>query len=834
MGISRVPSYRQIIFSVFVICMMIFSLINNVVLVVGHAYSLYSADEATYDLIEIDLSSIGENVTPYKVIVTILNGSKEVEVPFISKPVGIYSSKFVLDTLYNGRRVTSLTYSEYIRLINESINNRLDRNLVKPIVTQMTYLTRKANSSRIVVFLPEKIMPNKIISYKSWYRYALISGLTKRAIYKYKDYIIFVYYNRILKHPIDREILFPQDLPNTVINPVVRIGDRYSRRYVIDTCGLSTKMHPMANFISIEEYNGRDIESTWSSQYRIIWYNRPWRSQGKDKGKITLGVLNNRTLNGRYYYYLSDSLTVRYNTTRYETWFWISTDKPVSGYLWVTLGTGSPVYWQLSMVPGVLYGYSIIVHTIPEEPGNYLTPEELDVRLLIYVNDPTAKIVLISHVLAKAYISNTAKGFYVSRINLKGIGKLQELSSWQNTLDERYDLILRGEALFGFIPINTYVESEAYPILRVFVQSSSEQKYDRLVQLYVNGLLIDQKVAKNPYVPNGTRGRRSCIFTVHGDEIMDEIIASMKYGTAPLIRVVIKGFQSPDESGTPQEEWFVYGSMYYYMRAPCIKPYDEINNNILYMEDPTVRYNGSACHYLGFIPIFNYNGMQMDSGNTDIMEKYFQITVFPGLRNNGDFMKIWVAFNPTSGWKMDSNTGGMAFTRHFELTMELHSPISILDAGHSAYGPGNDKIRKLLESIQWGLWVTGMAVATLSLVSGNWVVSGMSLLVTALSCPSLYIHGSYTFSEAKHGYNNKVMILTIKWDSGWTSYMVAPITGYFDIEPKGNWPNDGTFTLYYEYDVHIEYMDKIGPTWYDRLGAYSDYGYICFNNYPPG
>ena len=64
--------------------------------------------ESAY-IVEIDLSTIdGVYINPSNILVTVLNGTKEVEAAFMPKPMGIDTTDYVYDFLYKNKSLSKL------------------------------------------------------------------------------------------------------------------------------------------------------------------------------------------------------------------------------------------------------------------------------------------------------------------------------------------------------------------------------------------------------------------------------------------------------------------------------------------------------------------------------------------------------------------------------------------------------------------------------------------------------------------------------------------------------------------------------------------------------
>ena len=295
----------------------------------------------------------------------------------------------------------------------------------------------------------------------------------------------------------------------------------FNSRQILDTRNLLSILNKSvkADFEGIEVYSVSYSISQYDDIGGFLWYIRPWSSEDPKNGD--LGLFRNCTLTGSTSYSIFDKFSYRYNTTRYEVWIWLSTNEATMLYIKLYLDNNQVLNEPLDMEPGILYGYGIIVHTSPEEPGNYLQPAPKDVNVLLkldYVLVPDAKISVNGIAIARAYIEpiNERNGVYNVYNYLKGIGDMTT-SSDDNNIDDRYHFVYSGEAVFTFLSINNLFELLSYPYyyypyLYIRIKSDPSQKYDRYVSLYINGKLLSRKLAYNPDIPNGTSGVRSAFF----------------------------------------------------------------------------------------------------------------------------------------------------------------------------------------------------------------------------------------------------------------------------------------------------------------------------------
>ena len=482
--------------------------------------------ESAY-IVEIDLSVIdGVYIDPSNILVTVLNETKEVEVSFMPKPMGIDTTDYVYDFLYKNKSLSKLPDYLYNEIVKKLRSGDIDYSELSCKRLELKYLKTSYNESSIIVFI-DPSTKESITNYTDWYYKALSYGLNKRAKFKYKSFIIYVYFSDKGKI-VNPSVLIPDSSPNSIIkvkiyNAVNGNCNRlvFNSRQILDTRNLLSILNKSvkADFEGIEVYSVSYSISQYDDIGGFLWYIRPWSSEDPKNGD--LGLFRNCTLTGSTSYSIFDKFSYRYNTTRYEVWIWLSTNEATMLYIKLYLDNNQVLNEPLDMEPGILYGYGIIVHTSPEEPGNYLQPAPKDVNVLLkldYVLVPDAKISVNGIAIARAYIEpiNERNGVYNVYNYLKGIGDMTT-SSDDDNIDDRYHFVYSGEAVFTFLSINNLFELLSYPYyyypyLYIRIKSDPSQKYDRYVSLYINGKLLSRKLAYNPDIPNGTSGVRSAFF----------------------------------------------------------------------------------------------------------------------------------------------------------------------------------------------------------------------------------------------------------------------------------------------------------------------------------
>ncbi len=785
-------------------------------------------NRSNVEVVEIDLSPIlDRNIRLPDIIVTILNDSREIELPYIPKPEGEIKNKYLIDTLYKGMSINKLSPIEFKQFINKLKAKEIDLDKLKYRSAELRYLKTSVNASSIVVFIDNSIEPS-IDGCSGWYYRALVNGLEKRAKYTYKGYTIYVYYSESGRD-VQPIVLIPHDIPDSIVYTKIyrALSSNSSRiqfenKLVINTHILSnTRAIRKASFLRIEENN-----SIYETQYNggFLWYIRPWSSENPKAGD--LGGFRNRTLTGSTYYSISDRFSYKYNTTRYEIWIWISADKHV--YLNFKLYLDNNNVWDtpITLEPGVLYGFGVVVHTVPEEPGNYLQPAPNSVYVALVlseVSDSTAKILVNAIAVARAYIEPV--GFYVNGVypvhnRLRGVGDIlssNSIDEIDEAADERFHFIFHEEALFTFLTTNNIFEiipTYSYPRIYIYVESSPDQRYDRYVSLYINGKLLSRKLAYNPNTPNGTVGKRSVSFHLSkNNDVFQEILSSIKMGVSPTIKVVIEGFKKPENYNGPYEDnWFIkYGGLSYFSRASCTL-------NILYSEDPTKMYD-ETCRYITSIEHRFFNGIQLWNKVSDIRQHQILFGYqSPRVGSAHDFIII-VDVNPTSKKILDNGMAAGSYIHKVRMYMNIWSTRAISLDLHSFWGPSGDNVRGAIESIQWGLWIISLSGSILGFISGNWFISTIALAATALSCPALYVYGAnYVSSCTPYGSNGLKCVGEL--EIGWDYVTKAPVTHRIAFGPdEGLWTSSDYVRVYYSIKIYESNWDELGSTTYVRYGT---------------
>ncbi len=835
LNISQIntPGIIKDLMNYMLLCILLLSIVSSsysTFVVLSSDEYLIEVHEKPY-VIELDLKYIERNGERFSsIIVTVLNGTTEVEIPYMFKPIGIDRIEYGYKFYYRGKDITRLNRSERIELISRIEKGEIKRDEITYKTIQMSSLVRNTTSSKIIVFIDPsvKISDRK---YSGWYYRAVQEGLYERARYEWNGYIIHVYFPTNETKDVEPLVAYPKHIPNAYIRTVIyKYGDgriQYEQKQLLDTRNsvlfLKTG-YPEATYVGINTLSTELNTPAYNG--RFLWFIRPWASEDISNGN--LGNLRNRTLTGQYSYKCNDYFKIFYNTTRYEVWVWLSSNKDVSFVLRIYLNNEKALDQVINLESGVLYGYGVVVRTDPEEPGNYLPSQDIYVSVeLLSVSDPAAKIFLNTIAVAKAYIDETT-GNYYPRLYLKGLGDIFYSSYPDEPFDNRYMFVTSGEAVFSFAGFDNIFEPDyPYPYIYIYVKSASDQKYDRYVSLYINGKLLARKLAYNPSIPNGTEGVRYAVFDIDGSiDIFQEILSSMKAGVSPIIKIVIEGFKKPEYSNI--DKWFIeYGVLSVKARTIIVgtHPHESLPN-----DEHTAR-------FIGLIPYRYYNGVQLWNFQTDIKEHKLMISYFPPTADTLYPAEISVDLDPSSKYAGDEYSSASWGVGRIEITLDITSNRGITPFSFTAWGAqATDNPRKPEEAVRWGLWFVSVAGTIISFVSDSWIINGVTLLSSILSYPTEYVYGSIIQCNCYNVEDDEILCNLI-YDPGYYDFRM-PITLRVTINPSpsggsDSWGDNDWLNINYEVNMLVSSHYEITPLSSIKNGWVSDYGSITIRTVSP-
>lgn len=127
------------------------------------------------------------------IMITVLNNNTEIPLPYIYAPTKKEYINFTVDYTYNGRKLSHMSSVEANNLLKNILDGGISTSSVKPVSIDYSFPV-KNKSYGILVVLPKKNMKPSSSSYNEWFNEALRQGFTHRLIYRFDNYIFYVYY----------------------------------------------------------------------------------------------------------------------------------------------------------------------------------------------------------------------------------------------------------------------------------------------------------------------------------------------------------------------------------------------------------------------------------------------------------------------------------------------------------------------------------------------------------------------------------------------------------------------------------------------------------------
>ncbi len=787
-------SRRQLLYSI-LLSMLILSLmiipVESLTMNNGHPYT----SKYTALIVEINLSEIGVNPISSSIIVTVLNGSREVELPYIVEPVA------------------------------NSYTSSGSRNFIE----------HGNSSSKILVFISNNISPSSTEEPKNWYLYALRNNMSRRAVYVYFNYLICVYYSNGSHTYIDRFIDLPVYLKSTALHvKMIDNNTNETTSYYLDTdLVLQEEVRGIAQLERIEKYPEPNRYVALMDRFAPLWFPAPWFSRLSHELPNASTSCIHYTFTEKNSFGFSDEFRISGNVTRYELWIWLSSNKRVDGVIKLSLDQRL-IQWSLSLVPREQYGYAVIVYRDPDGPGKYLVSKSIPVNITISISDKSASISFRSIVLVKAYVYRKPygrDGVYLAKRLITGISRLYESNSKPDPMGSWYDIVVDGEAILGISGPDNMVLYNSYPYIDIEVTSSPDQRYDRVVDVYINGLLLAEKIARIPGGSNGTVGRRTCYFRIGGDHLARAILSTYRSGLTTNIRIVIRGAQGRGRDEGPGEEWLVRGTIYHYSRAPCLSLLER-GNEMVYDVEPGSEYIGRRCFNRWFLTSSIESGVGASGKFRDVLVTGLNIIAGAPLAGFPNFVHIDIEFWQFNNFIRDSGSNAFGYITRLYLDVEIHVPVKV-DPTIIVGVPSND-IKELVDNSSiWFITIADVFAGLLSFASINNGFSGRAILCSALTHPVSYMYDRIEFYNAP--FNMRNIRIHVVYDPGWSRNPEYHVGLVVDAEPLNrSWMIGDRITVFYSYRAWADYWNTMGSIWHHRCVEYSDHGYVFIYAIPPG
>jgi hypothetical protein len=211
----------------------------------------------------IDLGKKGIDLNRTSILVTLLNGSREIELFYTGYPIGVENITYAYSFIYNGKDASMLTRGDVEELMKK-INS--GENISKLIIIKkknIKTLLSDTSNDKIIVFIPT--------NYNNWYRKAIDKGFRTRLKYMYDKHVIYVYFkNKTQIFSSNKlNILYPNTELHLIYSKYIH-GIRHgvlSEKIIYDE-NLYNKL-AVAKFIKVEKYADQTIQDNWFIHFKF-------------------------------------------------------------------------------------------------------------------------------------------------------------------------------------------------------------------------------------------------------------------------------------------------------------------------------------------------------------------------------------------------------------------------------------------------------------------------------------------------------------------------------------------------------------------------------------
>ncbi len=519
---------------------------------------------------------------------------------------------------------------------------------------------------------------------------------------------------------------------------------------------------PLAKLSSMESLS----TSSDPGDGAYLWYLRFWRDN----------TLHNQTVSGQSTATLTDYFTTKSNTTSYHLSFHL---KPLSNtgrtvHVEAYVNGSLVLYEDMQELNGTSYDYEASITS--SDPSD-LSNKVWEVKVVLSGLDSDGSEWLVNVVpTARAWIQPVsgengvidAKAHYYGTVSVK-------YSEEEGYVDGQYEINPdSGDALLLFTGAEDIVEGESpQPGFTVSITSTSDQLYDRYVDVYINDHYIGSCLAYTPGIPNGTAALRGC--TLQVNDISPYIIESMKLGSTPIIRVVIEGYSK--NPPYDYRKWFISESHTSFYTKAFIIWGSEYSD---YYIDPTTP-PGFAYSYV--TPSEFYVGASYGYSswlNTDIQQTLITLG-YPGKVHVGDQSNMDLEINIPIGSRWPAEGSMSHRLLHADILLEGEQADKNLVVSGYAYVPQGGAKRKdeLLSIIKAALSIGSMFSNLVSNIPGIGLLLSLGLQI--INSPNIFYYGAtYTLSYTDHG-------ARLVWDAGYSDIASGEFTLKVSLLPSNGW-----------------------------------------------
>lgn len=504
-----------------------------------------------------------------RMIVGVWTNLRWAELPFIALPLRNNTYTTGLRILYHGRPLRTLgknTASYVLRNLDKLVD-RGEAKVLKAFITLYAQPVKINPRQGILVPLTKDLLAKASrTSEQAWAPEALRLGYDRRLTYNYNGVGIEVYCSS--SRTGSRTPLLPPLTRGTKLSIYagirhngrirnVRLLDQLDpqelyKQYTSQTTSLSPSIRldgmPKAKLLRVEKLSTSNL---MLSSGAYLWYVRYWRD----------GVLSNHTVMGQENVVLVDYFTTKGNTSRYDIYLKLRS----------LANTGRTIH-----VEAYVNGSQVICDDLVEDGrSTYMLEATIsgreaeisnkawEVKVVLSGLDPQESKWLVDAVAtARAWIQpiNWENGVHEVHAQYYGTSSVSYTGSQDDRTPGQYEINPEsGDAILLFAGSSNLVEGYSGTGLSITVKSTSDQLYDRYVDIYVGDHYLGSCLASAP-VANGTRGVRSC--TLQADDISPYLIGSLRRNETLAVRVAIRGYNSHD-----YRHWFINEAyVNFYMR----------------------------------------------------------------------------------------------------------------------------------------------------------------------------------------------------------------------------------------------------------------------------
>ncbi|WP_317895687.1 hypothetical protein [Pyrofollis japonicus] len=456
------------------------------------------------------------------------------------------SGSILLTLLYNGKPITKLNKSEINNIFKILKENK--KELIKPIYLKRKMVKTYLDSTKALVLLP--CNNNKTNS--SLIR-NIILNKNVIAIYRANGYDIFLTRKHTPALPafsdIDREVvkIYQGNINGDAKNII--------EEYTINWKKLISAIPEKAKLIKIIDNNIKKYETIENSENSIsiesldtglsnneyfIWDVVPWEAGVFNHEETYLGNIEHDkgVKITSTYWSGSDSFRIPPHTTRYEVYLVITANKTSPLHIIIELN-GAKIYDDDYVVEAhSTLSLGTVVHTVPEEPGNYINTWSKITYSVTITSSAQPDIVIKAVPVVRSYIGDNSENnlVYSWELYLAGI----DTSSYES-INPPLRIIPQHHNTFLLRTPLAFLEGTASFTLTIY--SSKIVNNKAYISINIDGLQICDGYTYQAYYRGAWRQVYTCSLST--SSINDKIINALREGRPLLLDVYIDSNEGP-------------------------------------------------------------------------------------------------------------------------------------------------------------------------------------------------------------------------------------------------------------------------------------------------